>query len=88
MITSFFVSFAAYVLQSIVLLFPASEGLPSDVSAALTQFGGYVGILSPILPISTMATVFALVITFELSVFGFKGIKWLISHVPFVGGRG
>jgi len=88
MITSFFVSFAAYVLQTIVAIFPDSTGLPTDVTTALTQFGGYVGILSPILPISSLATVFALVITFELSVFAFKGIKWLISHVPFVGGRG
>jgi len=88
MITSFLVSFAAYVLQTLVAIFPSSAGLPPDVTAALTQFGGYVGVLDPILPIATLATVFALVITFELSIFGFKALRWLISHVPFVGGRG
>lgn len=88
MITSFFISFALYVLQTIVAIFPASTGLPSDVTTALTQFGGYVGILSPILPIGTMATVFALVISFELAVFAFKGVRWLLSYVPIFGGRG
>jgi len=66
-------------------LLPVSEGLPADVQAAISSFGGYVGILSPIFPILTMATVFSLIIAYELAVFGFKALRWIFGFVPLVG---
>jgi len=88
MITSFLLTLAVTVLNTILLIFPASSGFPSQVDTAVAFVAGYVGILDPIVPLSTLATILTLVITFELAVFAFKGFKWLISHIPFVGGKG
>lgn len=88
MITSFLLTFALYILETIVSIFPSSAGFPVEVNNAVAFVAGYVGILDPLVPLGTLATILTLVITFELSVFGFKGLKWLISHIPFVGGKG
>lgn len=88
MITSFFITIAYYVLSLIISIFPSSTGFPSDVDTAVSSIGGYLGILDPLVPISTMLTILTLIITFELTVFAFKGMKWLFSHVPFIGGKG
>lgn len=85
MITTFFLLFANYVISTIVSVLPSSSGLPADVQTSLVTFGGYVGILDPILPVSTMATVFGLVIAFELAIFAFKGIRWVVGYIPFIG---
>jgi len=85
MITTFLLSLSSYVVSAILYLLPDSSGLPSQVTSALSVLSGYVGILDPILPISTLAVVFSLVIAFELAVFAFKTLRWLIGFVPFVG---
>jgi len=88
MIFTAFIAIAYYVLGAILSIFPSSSGFPSQVDSAIAYVAGYVGILDPLVPLSTLATILSLIITFELSVFAFKGIKWLISHIPFVGGKG
>lgn len=88
MIFSGFVYIAAYVLQAITSILPSSDGFPAEVSSAFTTFGGYVQILDTVLPLATLATVLAILFALDLAVFGFKTFKWLISHLPFVGGRG
>jgi len=85
MIGSFILFFAGYVLQLLTAILPSSSGLPADVSSALSDFGGYVGILDPILPIGTLATVFALVVAYELAVFCFKTVRWVVGYIPFIG---
>jgi hypothetical protein len=88
MITNALISLAVAVLNGILFIFPASLGFPQEVFDAVDYFSGFVGMLDPIVPISTLATVVGLIVTFELAVFSFKGLKWLFSHIPFVGGRG
>lgn len=85
MITSFLLFFANYALQTFVSFLPFSAGLPDDVASSLYSFGGYVGILDPILPIATMATVFALVISFELAILSFNMLRWIVGYIPFIG---
>jgi hypothetical protein len=89
MITDALMSFALTIVNFLVGIFPSSEGLPEEVTTAVETIGGYVGILDPIVPISTLATVLGLLITFELAVFAFKGVRWAVSFLPFgVGGKG
>jgi len=85
MITEIFLFIAYSIATSLVGLLPFSEGFPPEVLATLTDLGGYVGILDPIAPLSDMATVFSLVLAFELSLFAFKGVKWLVGFIPFIG---
>jgi hypothetical protein len=87
MISSAFIAFGAYVASFILLVFPDSQGLPDEVSEAATYLGGYLGILDPLVPVSTLLTVLTLLVTFELAIFAFKAFRWLFSHVPWVGGN-
>jgi len=78
-----------YILLSLVIqILPESTGFPAEVNTAVTSLGGYVGILDPIFPISTLATVVGLVFSTELAIFMFKNSKWIIGHIPWVGGKG
>jgi len=87
MITNAIIGLGATIISVILAVFPYSDGFPPDVATAAAYFGGYLGILSPIVPISTLLTILSLVIFFELTVFAFKAFKWVFSHVPFIGGR-
>lgn len=88
MITTGFVYLGATILSLIVAILPTSTGFPAELSSAFVTMGGYVQILDTILPVSTLATVLGILISVDLAIFGFKTFKWLISHLPFVGGRG
>jgi len=88
MIFSGFVYLSAYLLQFIVGVLPTSAGFPAEMTSAFNLMAGYVQILNTLLPISTLATVLLLLVSVDLAIFGFKTFKWLISHLPLVGGRG
>lgn len=88
MIVTAFLNILTYFLELIVLVFPEGEGFPDVVHTSAQQVGGYVGILDPIFPIDTLYTIITLVIVIEIAILGFKSLKWLLSHIPFVGGRG
>jgi len=88
MITDLFINFSYIVINTIVNFFPISSGFGSEVATAFSSLGGYLGVWSPILPISTLATCVSLVLGIELSIFGFKSFKWIFSHIPWIGGKG
>jgi len=87
MITSAFIYLGAYIVNMLLYPFPLSDGLPSEATSAISSLAGYINILSPIIPISTILQLIALMITLELAFFSFKAFRWIISHVPLVGGR-
>jgi len=75
-------------LNWMLIMFPFSTGFPSEAHTAMQGLGGYLGIFSPILPIATLVTAITLVLSVEVSILGFKTFKWLISHIPQIGGKG
>jgi uncharacterized membrane protein len=88
MITSAFLALAASTINWILGLFPSAATFPQAAHDAATYLGGYFGVLDPIAPIATMITLVALVITIELFFFLFRTVRWLISHIPSIGGKG
>jgi len=88
MIISAFLLIINYFIQLIVSVFPVGNGYPQQVHEAASTLGGYVGILNPIFPIDTLYQILLIVISIEIAILGFKSFKWLMSHLPFVGGRG
>jgi len=38
-------------------------------------------------PTPNIPPIISLIVVFELSIFGFKAFKWVLSYVPFIGGR-
>lgn len=88
MIIDAIINLAYKVINGIVNLFPTGTGFSSDVHTAFVGIGGYLGIASPLVPIATLATCVALVFSVEMSIFGFKTVKWVVSHLPYIGGKG
>jgi len=88
MITSGFIYLSAYLLGLLLSVFPLSTGLPTQFTEALNYIAGYVGILDPLVPIDTLGTTVGLILAYELLIFAFRGFRWVISHVPLIGGRG
>lgn len=88
MITGAFINLAYLILDFIMGIFPASAGLPAEAHSAAVSIGGYLGIFSPIVPIATLLTCVTIVFSVEIGIFGFKTVKWIMGHVPFIGGKG
>jgi hypothetical protein len=88
MITTAIVNLGYLLVSGIISIFPAGAGFPTAVHTALQSLGAYFQLLDPLVPTGQMITVLTIVFGVELAIFGFKTLKWLISHIPFVGGRG
>lgn len=88
MITEFFLKIPYFFLSWLISVFPLSTGFPVEVHEAATALGGYLGILDPLVPIETLTTVVGILFSVEIAIFGFKTLKWLMSHVPGIGGKG
>lgn len=88
MITNAFIDFAYFLINGIINFIPHSEGFPQAFHDAMSGLGGYVDIWSPVVPMSVLLTCITLVFSVEIGVFGFKTVKWVISHIPWIGGKG
>lgn len=88
MILNAIFNLAYYVINFILSIFPVSTGYPTAAFTAMTQLGGYYNSLNTILPVSTMSQALVILLIAEALIFGFKNFKWIISHIPFIGGRG
>lgn len=88
MIVTGIISLAYSILNWLINVLPNSTGFPTEAQSAFTTLGGYLGVWSPILPITTLATCVGIIFSMELGIFAFKSIKWIISHIPWIGGSG
>jgi len=87
MITTAFINIAFFIIDGVISLFPVGGAFPQAVHDAVTSIGGYAGILSPLVPLPTLATCVGIVFTVEITIFGYKSLKSFLSHIPFIGGR-
>lgn len=88
MIITAIINVAYSVLSWFIGILPASAGIPAEAHSAAVSVGGYLGVFDPILPIATLLTTITLVYSVEIGIFSFKTIKWVLSHIPWVGGKG
>jgi hypothetical protein len=77
-----------YLLVGIINIFPSGTGFPTEVHTAFSTLGGYVGLMDVFVPVSVMLWCLTLVFGVEIAIFGFKTIKWIISFIPLIGGKG
>lgn len=87
MITAALIFFASYILTFIASLLPSSAGIPPSVQSAVVTFGGHLRVIDVLLPVDALALAMTTVISIQLAIFAFKSFKWILSHLPFVGGR-
>lgn len=87
MIVSGFIYLGSFIAGLILQVFPNSSGIPQEGLNAIAIFSGYVGMFNPIIPIPTMLTIIGLVIAFEILIFGFETIRFILSYIPFINGK-
>jgi len=87
MIITLLLNIAYYLVSAILFFFPLGDGFPSEVIDAFTYFGQQTTMIQPIFPFDTLATVLGLTFLLEASIFGFKALRWIISHIPWIGGH-
>jgi len=75
-------------LAFLIGLFPSGSGFPTEVHSAFSTLGGYVGLIDVLVPVQTMLWCLLFIFGVEITLFVFKTLKWLISHIPFIGGKG
>jgi len=86
------VSLLLYLLYYTVLLFLSpllalpDASLPSGLTSAISTAGGYITAIDPYFPLSTVLTVFGLVLSVEAGIFTYKFIMWIIHKIPTMGG--
>jgi len=88
MITGALINFAFFLINGIVNFLPHSEGFPQAFHDAMSGLGGYVDIWTPVIPMDVLLICVTFCFTVEIAIFGFKTIKWVISHIPWIGGKG
>lgn len=87
MITTAIINLAYSVVSWFIGLFPVGSTFPEEVHSSVLWLGGFFMLLNDIIPISSLVAIIVLVFSLELSLFGFRTLKWIISHLPFVGGK-
>jgi len=75
-------------IQSIIDIFPTGSTFPTEVHTAFSTLGSYVGLMDVFVPVSTMLWCLTLLFGIEIAIFGFKTLKWVISFIPMIGGKG
>jgi len=88
MIITAFIEILNYILTTLVSVLPSGSGFPEEVHSSATLLGGYARTLDPLLPFDTLFTIITLVVIVEIALLTFRTFKWLLSHVPFIGGNG
>lgn len=88
MISNAFIGLGYFVVSGILYILPNSTGFPAEAHTAAAGLGGYVGIWNPLVPMTTLGTILTFIFTVEIAIFSFKTTKWIISHIPFIGGKG
>jgi len=91
MITSAFLylgSLMISILLATVALIPGDDGFPQGVTDMVTFLGGYTGYAGTFFPLADLAIVVRAVLAFELFVLSFALLRWAVSFIPWVGGKG
>lgn len=88
MITDAFISLPYAFLSMLIGFFPASQGFPVEVIQSAELIGSKIGIFEPVMPIATLSLVLGVLFSAQLGMWSWKTFKWVISHIPYFGGRG
>lgn len=88
MIGDLFFRIVYWFANGLINMFPLSTGLPPEATQAVQYIGGFFGMFAPLIPMGTLLAVLTIVFSVEIGIFGFRTLKWVVSHLPLIGGKG
>jgi len=74
-----------YIVNFLIGLLPTGGVWPTEVHSAFTTLGGYIGIFDAFIPITIMLYCLTTLFSVEIVIFGFKTVRWIAGHIPFLG---
>jgi len=80
MVTDAIINFIVSIIQYVISLLPVYSGLNPEIVTAVTYMQTTVTKLQYLVPLSTLYTIFAAVVTIELSIAIFRAIAWLLHY--------
>lgn len=87
MITNAFFLLPLGLFSIISLIFPVIS-IPSEIASSLASAVSSLWALNSFIPIPTLAIVVGTIFGVEILLFSFNFLRWVFSHIPFIGGRG
>jgi len=87
MITNIFLGIITWILNILLSIFPTSSGFSSETITAFQTVGGYTTIINTIVPMNTLGQILGLVIAYEILLFTFRGVRFIIGYIPLIGGK-
>jgi len=81
MITNVLINSIVLLLSGILSIWPAGPALPAAFTTSMTTLAGYVTSYSWLINVSALLACLSLVVGFELTMVGVKGVMWLIRTV-------
>jgi len=79
MIIAFFLEVLIAFLSVLLAILPTVPSLPSGLTDAIAFVGSHIGAVSSWFPVTTLLTVFGLVLGFESGMLIFWSINWIIN---------
>lgn len=68
-----------------VNVFPMSS-VNLSIASALDSVSSSLWALDSFIPVSVLLQVLGIIFSVEIIIFTFKGIRWVLSYIPFFGG--
>lgn len=70
-----------YLITAPIRLF-ADVSLPAAINDTISSVGSNLALLNQVLPVSTIITILGIMISIEVAIFIYKGIRWIYSKIP------
>lgn len=77
----------AQIFSFFTSIFPTGT-VNSAFTSSLSTAGNYLKLFDAFIPISTLLTILGLVFSVEIIIFISKFVRWALSFIPFIGGKG
>lgn len=81
MITEFFLSIPAFLLQALVKVLPAGGTVPQEWGDSVRLVFNYASQFNFFLPIDTLLSCLAIVFGYHVAVWAWDAIVWIISRI-------
>lgn len=83
MITDALLAVAWLFMELFIALLPSSPGLPTEFETGLQSLFDSAWGLNGILPVDSLLAVLGALFAFELAVYTYKFVRWLLASLPF-----
>ena len=87
MLIELFLKTVLLIINVITSVFPTVT-VPSDIASAFASASASLWTLNSFIPIPTLVSCVSILFLTELVILQFKFWKWIVSYIPFFGGRG